>query len=110
MNSNTDHDNYLNVGIDSITDYQHSEDLRHVFATTNQSFSVIKESKLQKPELQPQFFDNELTTRFTSDIVKNKHFPGARWKTALTYTYSTPGIPVIFYGSEIALNGGGNSG
>ncbi|SDN13981.1 alpha-amylase family glycosyl hydrolase [Bacillus sp. OK048] len=106
MNSNADLDNYLNVGIDSLTDYQHSEDLRNVFATTNQSFSVIKESNLQKPELQPQFFDNELTTRFTSDIVKNKHFPGARWKTAFAYTYSTPGIPVIFYGTEIALNGG----
>ena len=56
--------------------------------------------------MQPLFFDNEMTTRFTRDIVKNKHFPGARWKTALTYIYSTPGIPVVFYGSEIALNGG----
>ena len=25
---------------------------------------------------------------------------------ALTYLYTTPGIPVVFYGSEIALNGG----
>jgi glycosidase len=105
-NSQGDLEKYVNAGIDSITNYQHSEELRTVFATTNQSFKELNNNKVQKPELQPQFFDNELTTRFTSDIVQNKQFPGARWKTALTYTYSTPGIPVVFYGSEIALNGG----
>ncbi|MCM3690237.1 alpha-amylase family glycosyl hydrolase [Neobacillus niacini] len=104
MNSEVDFEGFKNAGIDSLTNYQHSGNLRKVFATTNQSFSELSDSKNQ--ELQPQFFDNEMTTRFTSDIVKNKHFPGARWKTALTYTYSTPGIPVVFYGSEIALNGG----
>lgn len=106
LNSNVDPDKYKNAGIDSLTDYQHSEQLRNVFATTNRAFSELNENKVQKPELQPQFFDNEMTTRFTNDIVKNKHFPGARWRTALTYIYSTPGIPVVFYGSEIALNGG----
>jgi glycosidase len=105
-NSAVDLETYEDAGIDSLTNYQHSEDLRKVFATTNQSFNELKDNNLQKPELQPQFFDNELTTRFTSDIVKNKQFPGARWRTALTYIYSTPGIPVVFYGSEIALNGG----
>jgi glycosidase len=104
MHSEVDFEEYKNAGIDSLTNYQHSENLRKVFSTTNQAFSEISDSKDQ--ELQPQFFDNEMTTRFTSDIVKNKHFPGARWKTALTYTYSTPGIPIVFYGSEIALNGG----
>ncbi|MEH7014440.1 alpha-amylase family glycosyl hydrolase [Neobacillus niacini] len=105
-NSTVDLDKYENAGIDSLTDYQHSEDLRKVFAATNQTFSSLNDIKVQKPELQPQFFDNEFTHRFTRDIVTNKHFPGARWKTALTYIYSTPGIPVVFYGSEIALNGG----
>lgn len=105
-NSLVDLDKYENAGIDSLTDYQHSEDLRKVFAATNQTFSSMNDIKVQKPELQPQFFDNEFTHRFTRDIVTNKHFPGARWKTALTYIYSTPGIPVVFYGSEIALNGG----
>ena len=105
-NSEVDFEGYTGAGIDSLTNYQHSESLRRVFAATNQSFDELKDNDLQKSELQPQFFDNELTTRFTSDIVKNKHFPGARWRTALTYIYSIPGIPVVFYGSEIALNGG----
>lgn len=105
-NSVADPRKYVEAGIDSLTDYQHSEDLRHVFAVTNQTFGPLNDSKVQKLEVQPQFFDNEFTPRFTQDIVSNKHFPGARWKTALTYIYSTPGIPVVFYGSEIALNGG----
>jgi alpha-amylase len=105
-NSAVDLEKYKDAGIDSLTDYQHSEDLRNVFAATNKNFSTLNGSEVQKPELQPQFFDNENTHRFTQDIVTNKHFPGARWKTALTYIYSTPGIPVVFYGSEIALNGG----
>jgi glycosidase len=104
--SNVSQEKYKSAGIDSVTDYKHSENLRDVFAATNQSFSKLNRNNVQMPELQPQFFDNERTIRFTRDIVENKHFPGARWKTALTYTYSTPGIPVVFYGSEIALNGG----
>jgi glycosidase len=105
-NSTADLENYENAGIDSLTNYQHSEDLRNVFAATNQTFNPLSDNRIQKTELQPQFFDNENTHRFTQDIVTNKHFPGARWKTALTYIYSTPGIPLVFYGSEIALNGG----
>jgi glycosidase len=105
-NSTVGLDKYENAGIDSLTDYRHSDDLRNVFATTNQTFSPINDNKVQRPELQPQFFDNENSSRFTQDIVTNKQFPGARWKTALTYIYSTPGIPVVYYGTEIALNGG----
>ncbi|MEH7275684.1 alpha-amylase family glycosyl hydrolase [Neobacillus vireti] len=105
-NSKVDLNIYKSTGIDSITDYQYSENLRNAFADVNQSFSGLEDNEVDKPELQPVFFDNEMTTRFTRDIVKNKHFPGARWKTALTYMYSTPGLPVVFYGSEIALNGG----
>ncbi|MFP7295754.1 alpha-amylase family glycosyl hydrolase [Neobacillus niacini] len=106
LNQSVDANKYVMAGIDSVTDFQQSQNLRNVFANTNVSFSELVGDKVQKPETKPQFFDNEITTRFTSDIVENKHFPGARWKTALTYIYSTPGIPVVFYGSEIALNGG----
>ncbi|MDA6963127.1 hypothetical protein OSM87_26010, partial [Escherichia coli] len=37
--------------------------------------------------------------------VKNNQHPGPRWKLALTYLYTTPGVPIVYYGSEIALNG-----
>lgn len=107
-NSKLDPEDYENAGIDSFFDYQKSNDLRSDFALTDQSFSPLYSNtdKGKGTQLSLNFFDNELTTRFTSDIVEERHFPGARWKTALTYTYTTPGIPVVYYGSEIALNGG----
>ena len=38
-------------------------------------------------------------------IEKNEH-PGPRWRQALTFLYTTPGTPIVLYGSEIALDGG----
>ena len=98
---------YQKAGIDSMIDYTQSKKLRKAFATTNQSFSDLNStSNNGKPELMANFFDNEYTVRFTADIVDKRQFPGSRWKTALTYLYTTPGIPIYYYGTDIALNGG----
>jgi alpha-amylase len=103
---------YENAGIDSMLNDQHSNHLRNFFATTDQSFGSLNSDikkmneQFKQPFLMANFFDNENTPRFTKDIVDKRQFPGARWQTALVYLYTTPGIPVVFYGSEIALNGG----
>ncbi|MBS4212182.1 MULTISPECIES: alpha-amylase family glycosyl hydrolase [Neobacillus] len=96
---------YHEAGIDSLFDYNESEQMRQVFATTDRSFQSIPPAA-DKQNLDAHFFDNEFTKRFTKDIVDERQFPGARWKTALTYIYTTPGIPVMYYGTEIALTGG----
>jgi glycosidase len=97
---------YESAGIDSLFDYSYSEKLRGVFANTNRSFEplILEEKENSLPSA--SFFDNEFTPRFTKDIVDERQFPGSRWKTALTYLYTAPGIPVVYYGTEIALNGG----
>ncbi|MED3562113.1 alpha-amylase family glycosyl hydrolase [Bacillus xiapuensis] len=103
---------YEKAGIDSLYNASLSTDLRKAFANTDQSlqpvFSELEKEKKQykHSELLANYLDNEYTTRLTQDIVKNKQFPGSRWKTALTYLYTVPGIPVIYYGTDIALNGG----
>ncbi|WP_026574489.1 alpha-amylase family glycosyl hydrolase [Bacillus sp. UNC438CL73TsuS30] len=103
---------YEKAGIDSLFNGPVSADLRDAFATTNQSIQPVfsELDKGNKPFVasanMANYFDNEYTTRFTQDIVKNRQFPGSRWETALTYLYTIPGIPVIYYGTEIALNGG----
>jgi len=100
---------YHSAGIDSLFDYTQSEKLRKAFETTNQPFSPLNPAfdSSQKPSgLMANFLDNEYTVRFTKDIVDKRQFPGSRWKTALTYLYTTPGIPIFYYGTEIALNGG----
>ncbi|WP_462408950.1 alpha-amylase family glycosyl hydrolase [Neobacillus sp. Marseille-QA0830] len=101
--TNVNLEQYQNAGIDSLFDYSQSGKLRQVFATTNHSFKTVTP---QQQPLAANFFDDEYTTRFTGDIVEERQFPGSRWKTALTYLYTTPGIPVVYYGTEIALTGG----
>ncbi|EKN70296.1 alpha-amylase domain protein [Neobacillus bataviensis LMG 21833] len=108
-NAVLDVNKYHGAGIDSVFDYSQNEKLRKAFATTNQSFSPINSdfySSQKKAGLMANFLDNEYTTRFTNDIVDKRQFPGSRWKTALTYLYTTPGIPIFYYGTEIALVGG----
>lgn len=109
--SSIDLKKYESAGIDSLFNDPQSQNLRQAFATTNESIQPLftsfeKDKNLVKnPFLLANFLDNEYTPRFTKDIVDKRQYPGARWKTALTYLYTTPGIPVVYYGSEIALNG-----
>lgn len=55
-------------------------------------------------------FDNLNTNRFTLDSANENMFPPTRIKTAISGTLLLPGLPVIQYGSEIAMNGEGWSG
>jgi glycosidase len=107
-NKPTELEKYEDAGIDSMVNYQYSENLRKTFADTDRSFSVLYSEAENRSNsfLRATFMDNEFTTRFTNDIVAEKQFPGSRWKTALVYLFTTPGIPVFYYGSEIALIGG----
>lgn len=43
--------------------------------------------------------------RFTYDIVEARMFPPTRWKVAATGLFTLPGIPLMTYGTEIAMNG-----
>jgi glycosidase len=103
---------YKNSGIDSFLDFPFNEEARKVFAKSGEStdrLSVIwdyDQTAYKNRYLRGTFMDNLDMPRFTQDIVKNKEYPGTRWEMALTYMYTVPGIPVVYYGSEIALNGG----
>ena len=103
---------YQKIGIDGVLDYQGNGSLRTGFSNTNESMdkhlSILKTNKrqLSNPNLAVNFMDNQYSDRFTRNSVKNNLHPGTRWKLALTYLYTIPGIPMVYYGSEIALDGG----
>jgi alpha-amylase len=103
---------YKGAGFDGFTETRLNKDLRKGFATTDQSLNNLfadwekARQNWENPYLMAAFMDDPQTMRFTWDIVSQKQFPISRWKMALTYLYTTPGIPAIYYGSEIALNGG----
>ncbi len=103
---------YKETGIDGFADYPLNEELKKAFAQPDQSFKGLfavmeqKADSISNPYLNGTFMDNEQIVRFTSDVVKKNEHPGPRWKQALTFLYTTPGIPIVYYGSEIALDGG----
>jgi glycosidase len=107
---------YEKTGIDGFVDFPQNQHLRTIFAKPNQSlgwlFTSWERNKAfyKRPELLGNFMDNHDMTRFTRDILINKQDPIVRWKLALTYLYTAPGIPIIYYGSEIALDGAEDPG
>ncbi len=107
---------YEKTGIDGFVDFPQNQHLRTTFAKPNQSlgwlFTSWERNKAfySRPELLGNFMDNHDMTRFTRDILINKQDPISRWKLALTYLYTAPGIPIIYYGSEIALDGAEDPG
>jgi alpha-amylase len=107
---------YEKTGIDGFVDFPQNQHLRTTFAKPNQSlgwlFTSWERNKAfySRPELLGNFMDNHDMSRFTRDILINKQDPISRWKLALTYLYTAPGIPIIYYGSEIALDGAEDPG
>lgn len=103
---------YEGTGVDGFVDFPQNEHLRTTFSKPNQSlgwlFTSLERNKtfFKHPELLGLFLDNHDMTRFTRDIIQNKHQPVTRWKMAFTYLYTVPGIPIVYYGSEVALDGG----
>ncbi|MCA1062020.1 alpha-amylase [Rossellomorea aquimaris] len=103
---------YNDVGIDGFVNFPQAEELRSVFRKPDTSmdrlfnFWKYNETYYNNPYLMGTFIDNHDMERFTRLLVQEKLFPGTRWKLALTYMYTTPGIPIVYYGSEIAVDGG----
>ncbi|WP_409304620.1 alpha-amylase family glycosyl hydrolase [Peribacillus sp. SCS-155] len=103
---------YEKTGIDGFLDFPKNEQLRQAFMAPDGSLEGLFTVGAQNKELYKNagllgtFIDNHDMTRFTYEAVNNRQNPGTRWKMALSYMYTTTGIPIIYYGSEIALNGG----
>lgn len=99
------------IAFDGFLDYDENVQIRTAFSAPDQSTTFLSQlwgEMKQNVDLSlvGTFMDNDKIERFTNETIdKNKH-PGPRWKLALTYLYTTPGIPIVFYGSEIALSGG----
>lgn len=103
---------YDETGIQSFLDYPRYEELTTTFSKPDQPLNDVQdiweksENLYDNPYLLGTFLDNSKTARFTRHIVENKQNPETRLKLALTYLYGSPGIPMIYYGTEIAMDGG----
>lgn len=50
-------------------------------------------------------YDDLMGPRFTYDMFELRMFPPTQWKPAVAALFTVPGVPVISYGTEIAVNG-----
>ncbi|OIU72537.1 alpha-amylase family glycosyl hydrolase [Rossellomorea aquimaris] len=103
---------YNDVGIDGFVNVPQAEEMRSVFKKPDTSmdrlfnFWKYNETYYENPYVMGTFIDNHDMERFTRLLVQENVFPGTRWKLAMAYMYTTPGIPIVYYGSEIAMDGG----
>lgn len=94
-------------GVKGVWNQAYQERMTDVFAKPNISVkSLYDVTKSGGDRLEGTFVDNSQTERFVRKAKENKYYPPARLKLALVYLYTSPGIPFVYYGTEIALDGG----
>lgn len=97
------------AGLDSVFNPTPYEGITS-FSVPDQPFTKVDTIWEQNQEFENtnsliHFMDNTNTVRFTYLATEANEHPAPRLKSALTYLFTTPGIPIVFYGTEIALNG-----
>jgi len=100
---------FKNVGFDAVSDTALFNDLTNSFLTKGVSIAqlVKHQNDLDQYNIPlVNYVDDETTKRFVNHVNQRYEYPPARLKLALVYEYTTPGIPMNLYGTEIAMNGG----
>lgn len=103
---------YQNMGIGSFLNVSSYKKMTEIFSKTGQSSNGLYKDWLSNQGAYPQpyqlgnFLDNQNTKRFTRLALEEKQYPPTRLRLALAYLFTSPGIPIMYYGTEIALDGG----
>lgn len=88
----------------------HNEYYKHITDVFTKSDISIKSlydaSLIENGKVTNTFVDNQDTKRFVRSAKENGYYPPSRLKLALAYLYTSPGLPIVYYGTEIALDGG----
>ncbi|MGH4117689.1 alpha-amylase family glycosyl hydrolase [Clostridium sp.] len=98
---------YHKLGLDGLTNYSMFKGIRESFTRfgkTNPLISAIKREKsFTSPEENGIFVDNHDNTRL---ITQGRENGSEYLKQALTFIMTYPSIPIIYYGTEIGMEGG----
>ena len=97
---------YSETGIDGMTNYPLYKGIITTFyeygSTKNIKDAIKGDKNFQRPDLNGVFIDNHDNVRFMSKHNKNAE---EYFKQALTFTMTYPSIPIIYYGTEIGMDG-----
>ncbi|MFS1515668.1 alpha-amylase family glycosyl hydrolase [Bacillus sp. SCS-151] len=103
---------YNGIGFDAIVSRSYYEEASSKFVTIDQPLDTINNvfnetnNNQEQSETTVKMIDSPQTDRFTRKATALDQYPVTRIKQALVHLYTTPGAPVVLYGSEIALDGG----
>jgi 1,4-alpha-glucan branching enzyme len=86
-------------------DSEYNEKIVESFSKADVSVKSLYDVSKKEEEF-VTFLDNQDTKRFARIAKENVYYPPSRLKLALTYLLTSPGIPNVYYGTEIALDGG----
>lgn len=76
---------------------------RNIFKNVDLDSKALEEISTENPVIHQ--IDTINSKRFTANAAEENMFPPTRWKMAMATLLSMPGIPMMTYGSEIAVNG-----
>lgn len=99
--------NYINDGLDSAFDFPLYYTIKSVFgqgqSMKNLANFFQNDKYYPNPNMVSPFIDNHDVPRFLSEAGSNGT---AKLKSALSMIMTVRGIPTVYYGTEIGLNGG----
>jgi len=89
---------------DGAPNFEKSEAIQQAYVTYDPDTSQLS---LFNDNVDTDFiqFDELTGPRFTHKMVEERMFPPARWKLALAALFTLPGVPVVTYETEMAVNG-----
>jgi alpha-amylase len=95
-----------NPALDAVDNYDMLKTITDVFSQAGNPVSDIYEAYEEYgTEKDILFVDDLYTERFTQLFGENGRHPLTIWSLALTYMYTSPGVPSILQGSEIPMGG-----
>ena len=94
----------IDADFDAVTSTDKMNAMKESFVTVDPEISPLSifEDKAETDFIQ---LDELTGPRFTYEMVERGMFPPTRWKLATTALFTLPGIPVMTYGTEIAVTG-----
>lgn len=97
-----------NDHIDAIAHQALSEKITDVFAHVDTPVSQLYETSTQTDcDKMMLFADNKNMARFSNVVADEGRNAVTTWSLALAYLYLTPGVPIIYQGSEVPMYGPG---
>lgn len=110
--TDTDVDKLLAIPqIQLVENQQRQQSLAETFAKVDEPVEQLFQTwEKSGTGIDLTYVDNKSIDRFTQVFADNGRNAVTTWQLALTYLYTTPGVPIIYQGSEIPMYGEGIAG